>query len=329
METSMVDSYWGDECCARAIVVKKHDATDDSQLSLKVNDRVIILEQDDTGWWGGHLEGKEKTGWFPGSCVRLTHQEKPDMSLSSPARQTPTESKQAGVDFLQQDLMDLKHEKASLEDKLRGLERKSEEDQKTIYQLKQSEAKLEAQMSAERSQKKQLQEKINQLQEEISRLQAKLEVAEGKIESLSSQKVEKLEKERTEAIEAAPKHVSDNRAAPTPVSTESSDAPPPGCVKTIRDAFERGSTPQRDRGHTNYGSRNSYGTAQGASREVPPSLLSSGRFVGPVENRDTDFGLSPIRRGSRPRPWGSEVKGMPQGSLTNTPVRCWRHLLFG
>lgn len=31
---------------------------------------MIVLEKDETGWWGGHLEGNERTGWFPGSCVR-------------------------------------------------------------------------------------------------------------------------------------------------------------------------------------------------------------------------------------------------------------------
>lgn len=54
-----------------AIVVKAHQATDGSQLDLRVNDIVVVLEQDETGWWGGHKEREDATGWFPGSCVRL------------------------------------------------------------------------------------------------------------------------------------------------------------------------------------------------------------------------------------------------------------------
>lgn len=54
----------------KTIVVKPHTATDESQLELKVNDIVYVLEQDHTGWWGGHKEGEDSTGWFPGSCVR-------------------------------------------------------------------------------------------------------------------------------------------------------------------------------------------------------------------------------------------------------------------
>lgn len=328
METSM-DSYYGEpECYLRAIVVKKHDATDDSQLSLKVNEIVIILEQDETGWWGGHLEGKEmKTGWFPGSCVRITPSEKPDISLSSPARQTPVESKRLEADLAQKDVSDVKREKASLEEKLRSLERKNEEDQKTIGQLNQSLAKLEAQvhdldgqLGAERRQKK-------HLQEEVAQLKGRLEVASGKLEkleSLSHPKSEKEHKEQRYAIEAAQavqKQVSESSAVVTPVNTpvnteNLTDAPRSGCVKEIRDAFERASTPQRERGPAS-SSRNSYSTLP---REVlPPS--SSGRFSGPVESRDTDFGLSPIRRGSRPRPYGSDV-GMHKSQFANTPVRC-------
>merc|ERR1719301_112573 len=51
-------------------VVKPHHASDETQLELRLNDIVYVLEQDDSGWWGGHKEGEDCTGWFPGSCVR-------------------------------------------------------------------------------------------------------------------------------------------------------------------------------------------------------------------------------------------------------------------
>mmetsp|Transcript_97631 Transcript_97631/g.172932 ORF Transcript_97631/g.172932 Transcript_97631/m.172932 type:complete len:501 (+) Transcript_97631:135-1637(+) len=55
---------------ARALVLKPHRAGDSSQLELAVNDIVCVLEKDASGWWGGHKENEETTGWFPGSCVR-------------------------------------------------------------------------------------------------------------------------------------------------------------------------------------------------------------------------------------------------------------------
>ncbi|CAE6948236.1 unnamed protein product [Symbiodinium natans] len=68
------DQYWSETQCEqgliRTVVVKKHDATDGDQLTLKVNDIVIVMEKDETGWWGGHKEGEETTGWFPGICVQ-------------------------------------------------------------------------------------------------------------------------------------------------------------------------------------------------------------------------------------------------------------------
>merc|ERR1719476_1132080 len=54
----------------KTIVTKPHHATDHTQIELKVNDIVFVLEQDETGWWGGFKEGEDQTGWFPGSCVR-------------------------------------------------------------------------------------------------------------------------------------------------------------------------------------------------------------------------------------------------------------------
>jgi hypothetical protein len=57
----------------RAMVIKPHTAQDPSQLNLAVNDIVIVLEKDESGWWGGHKEvDPDFIGWFPGvSCIEL------------------------------------------------------------------------------------------------------------------------------------------------------------------------------------------------------------------------------------------------------------------
>lgn len=60
------ESYVG-----KSVVIKEHLATDGDQLNLKVGDVVFVLEQDwESGWWGGHKEGDEDTGWFPGTILR-------------------------------------------------------------------------------------------------------------------------------------------------------------------------------------------------------------------------------------------------------------------
>mmetsp|Transcript_43249 Transcript_43249/g.69977 ORF Transcript_43249/g.69977 Transcript_43249/m.69977 type:complete len:531 (+) Transcript_43249:84-1676(+) len=93
------DAYWPSEAevdeaeTFRTIVVKAHHATDDSQLELKLGDIIFVLEQDETGWWGGHKEGDEATGWFPGSCVRAA----PEATTGSTPRkleQCPEQSPQ-------------------------------------------------------------------------------------------------------------------------------------------------------------------------------------------------------------------------------------------
>merc|ERR1719399_2487653 len=76
----------------RTVVVKRHVATDETQLELLLNDIVIVLEKDHTGWWGGHKEGEDFTGWFPGFCVQpLPKEETPinsalETAMASPAR---------------------------------------------------------------------------------------------------------------------------------------------------------------------------------------------------------------------------------------------------
>eukprot|EP00411_Alexandrium_monilatum_P064401 CAMPEP_0175535148 /NCGR_PEP_ID=MMETSP0096-20121207/24049_1 /TAXON_ID=311494 /ORGANISM="Alexandrium monilatum, Strain CCMP3105" /LENGTH=545 /DNA_ID=CAMNT_0016837935 /DNA_START=71 /DNA_END=1709 /DNA_ORIENTATION=+ len=46
-----------------------------SQLTLKKGDIVWVLEQHSSGWWGGHKEGDDLTGWFPRVLVRPTGDE--------------------------------------------------------------------------------------------------------------------------------------------------------------------------------------------------------------------------------------------------------------
>lgn len=43
-----------------------------SQLVLMKGNIVWVLEQHESGWWGGHKEGDDLTGWFPKSLVRPT-----------------------------------------------------------------------------------------------------------------------------------------------------------------------------------------------------------------------------------------------------------------
>lgn len=366
-----MESYWGDAECqgyVRAVVVKKHSATDDSQLSLKVNEIVIILEQDETGWWGGHKEGKEeKTGWFPGSCVRTLSPTPAGQSVQdgklansalesvpSPARQsykatspergTMPEARDRGHSHSAQNsyqellsenerLKKENRDKAMLEDRLHKMQRKSDDDQKTLQKTIAQMSKLErelrdsdAELQAERKQKAALQKENARLKEEMMQLhQQQMTAANvGTAESQSSQK--KMET----AQEDRAKHTNDMRApassnAPSTLASVSSaaeegEAPPVGTVKQIREAFERRSmTPQRperserERPEREYRSLGNIGSHRDAP--LPPSM--AGRFVGPVDRRDgdVDFGLSPIRRGVVPTPTSSLARPNASGPV--------------
>jgi len=73
----MASEQWSEEAeceSIRTVVIRAHPQGDPSQLELQVNDIVMVLEKDDSGWWGGHKEGDDFTGWFPGNCVRALPQ---------------------------------------------------------------------------------------------------------------------------------------------------------------------------------------------------------------------------------------------------------------
>jgi len=72
---------------AKAVTVRAHPSTDDAQLDLKEGDIVYVLERDDSGWWGGHKDGEDNTGWFPGSCVRAL----PEQNEVEVPAQVPTQ----------------------------------------------------------------------------------------------------------------------------------------------------------------------------------------------------------------------------------------------
>lgn len=93
--------------CIKTVVTIPHQATDSSQLELKVNDIVYVLEQDQTGWWGGFKESEEQTGWFPGSCVRLLPSdagamaaagEQQEQSAWQPSKGSPTRLSSAALE---------------------------------------------------------------------------------------------------------------------------------------------------------------------------------------------------------------------------------------
>ena len=265
-----MESYWGDAECqgyVRAMVVKKHTATDDSQLSLTPNEKVIILEQDETGWWGGHKEGQEeKTGWFPGSCVRILSPvpcqdgklaNSALESVPSPARQSykavsPERSErgqeardqgrsrsQNSYQELVEEYEHLKRDKAMLEERLQKMQRKSGDDQKalqkTTAQLKVVETQLrdsEAKLQAERKQKAALQEENARLKEDNARLKENLQQATaiGTADPRSSQKLR-----MDAAQDDRAKHTNEMRAPAT------SNAP--STLASVSSAAEEGEAP--------------------------------------------------------------------------------------
>jgi len=56
---------------ARVVVADyDYDATDTGQLSFKEGDRIVVIDEDETGWWTGRLEKGGQEGYFPATYIR-------------------------------------------------------------------------------------------------------------------------------------------------------------------------------------------------------------------------------------------------------------------
>ena len=54
------------------VVVADYDyeGEDESQLTFKEGDRIVVLEEDETGWWTGRLEKNGNEGYFPATYIK-------------------------------------------------------------------------------------------------------------------------------------------------------------------------------------------------------------------------------------------------------------------
>jgi len=51
-----------------------YTATEDNELTFKANDRIVVLQKDDSGWWQGELNGQ--VGMFPSNFVEQLNGQK-------------------------------------------------------------------------------------------------------------------------------------------------------------------------------------------------------------------------------------------------------------
>jgi hypothetical protein len=58
---------------ATAKAVVRFLSADDPSFSFNENDVILIIDQDDKGWFQGSLNGKQ--GWFPSSYVEIISDE--------------------------------------------------------------------------------------------------------------------------------------------------------------------------------------------------------------------------------------------------------------
>ena len=318
-----------DDLYIRTIVVTKHDPTDETQLTLKVNDIVIVLEKDETGWWGGQKEGDTETGWFPGSCVREIEPKSRralETGTASPVRQSyavasPHRTSAASTQSMTMTHGDerkrlimeverLNRQKEALEEKLREHVASVSELQNSKLRLEKQVKEQEKTLRTERDTKRDLERKNEELQRQVQILDQRLNAAirENTVADMRSQTPQRETRDVRDVRDTPQRHaevafhtprIEHPRCGASGASYPSGEeAPPIGTVKQIRDTFER-LTPRAPREQ-----RDIVGQPRVTPRET-----------------DLDFGLSPIQRGHKdPRSFFPNLEASPAPKVPTVGV---------
>ena len=316
-----------DDLYIRTIVVTKHDPTDETQLTLKVNDIVIVLEKDETGWWGGQKEGDTETGWFPGSCVREIEPKSRralETGTASPVRQSYAVASPHRTSAASTQSMTMTHgderkrlimEVERLNRQKEALEEKLRENVASVSELQNSKLRLEKQVKeqektlrTERDTKRDLERKNEELQRQVQILDQRLNAAirENTVADMRSQTPQRETRDVRDVRDVRDTPQRPEVAFHTPriehprcgASYPSEEAPPIGTVKQIRDTFER-LTPRAPREQ-----RDMVGQPRVTPRET-----------------DLDFGLSPIQRGHKdPRSFFPNLEASPAPKVPTVRV---------
>lgn len=70
LTTSHVDGTWD-----QAKVIFDYEAEDESNITIRVGDIVVVIDKSNADWWEGHVKGKDLVGFFPASFVKLITEE--------------------------------------------------------------------------------------------------------------------------------------------------------------------------------------------------------------------------------------------------------------
>lgn len=157
-------------------------------LRLVKGDIVYVLEKHASGWWGGHKEGDETTGWFPSSVAMQVplgdsvdydgddeHSralERDHRAVASPQPGRRTEKPTEPQDMIMQDLAKEQRKVKELESTLlqeRGLKETFAED---VRRLEAEISRVRAERDAEKQERREEMAKLKQERDERQRLEA-------------------------------------------------------------------------------------------------------------------------------------------------------------
>lgn len=168
---------------------------DHSVLRLNKGDIVYVLEQHPSGWWGGHKEGDEVTGWFPGSIAQPT---------AGDSREYDGDDENSRAFELHTPITTSDHRAVASPQKSRQYEQTQIKRLTEELALERKLVKdLESSVAAERDKKEELAEKVRRLEADSSRLRKERDV-ERKLSAEERKREERKEAEaQTQAATVA------------------------------------------------------------------------------------------------------------------------------
>eukprot|EP00930_Biecheleria_cincta_P086626 TRINITY_DN75894_c0_g1_i2.p1 TRINITY_DN75894_c0_g1~~TRINITY_DN75894_c0_g1_i2.p1 ORF type:complete len:529 (-),score=100.93 TRINITY_DN75894_c0_g1_i2:77-1663(-) len=305
------------------------------QLTLQVGDLVWVLEginnEDKDGWYGGHKDGSNTTGWFPASCCRLIEGDCEDSFCDDAERSNSAvytkdlravASPQAKgrVQALQ---FDLNETKSALEDERRQLQslkelmkQVSEERQKDQQEWQKERQKfhrkreeLESKVQSLSDDQRRMQGRIEDMQTHCSKVDSRCASLDAHCAKLESQKTslevaigEEKAKVRHLEAELKSRHRTDSRGMEPAPRAESANG-------HREDALSRGrhGMPPEAPGHATPTAPHTVTNLQAV-----PGAAGSGSLQAPTGNSLVSSRVSGRPHSARHQPIGAQVQPSPR-----------------
>jgi peptidoglycan hydrolase CwlO-like protein len=312
------------------------------QLTLQVGDAVWVLEgihnEDKDGWYGGHKDGSNTTGWFPASCCRLIEGDCEDSvcddaersnsavytkdlrAVASPQAKGRGQALQLELNETKSALEDERRQLQSLKECLKEVseerQKEQQEWQKERQKFHRKREELESKVQMLSDDKRRMQGRVEDIQTHCSKVDSRCASLDAHCAKLESQKTslevaigeEKAKVRHLEAELKSRHRREDSRGTEPAPRAESANG-------HREDALSRGrhGMPPEAPGHSTPTTPHTVTNLQAV-----PGAAGSGSLQAPARNSFVSSRVSGRPHSARNQPVGAAVQPSPRPAATTS-----------